>query len=88
MVLFLNILFHSYLKVVPNTVFCKENETIELIPKINGKDHYFTRLDMDLLQAINQQINELGWNDITVNFDVKLDGKKVMEAMKGGNRKD
>ena len=44
-------------------VFCKENETIELIPKINGKDHYFTRLDMDLLQAINKQIEELHWND-------------------------
>lgn len=44
-------------------VFCKENETIELMPKINGKDHYFTRVDMDLLQAINKQVEELGWYD-------------------------
>lgn len=45
-------------------------------------------VDMKLLQAINQQINELGWNDTTINLDVKLDGKKVMEAIRGGNRKD
>lgn len=45
-------------------------------------------ISMLLLQAINQQINEFGWNDTTVNFDVKLDGKKVMEAMRGGNRKE
>lgn len=37
------------------------------------------------LQAINQQVNELGWNDTTVKFDVKLDGKKVIEAMRGEN---
>lgn len=36
----------------------------------------------ELLQAINQQVNELGWNDTTLNLDVKLDGKKVMEAMR------
>ena len=45
-------------------------------------------VNMKLLQAINQQINELGWNDTTVTFDVKLDGKKVMEIMRNGNRKD
>lgn len=33
------------------------------------------------LQAINQQINELGWNNTTVKIDVKLDGKKVMEVI-------
>ena len=69
-------------------VFSKEYKSIELMPTINGKEHYFTRVDMKLLQAINQQINELGWNDTTVNFDVKLDGKKVIEAMRGRNRKD
>lgn len=42
-------------------VFCKEYKAIELIPTVNGKEHYFTRIDMKLLQAINQQINELGW---------------------------
>ena len=48
---------------------------------------YF-KYSMQELNAINQQINELGWNDTTLNLDVKLDGKKVMEAMRGGNRKD
>lgn len=43
-------------------VFSKEYKCIELIPTINGKEHYFTRVDMKLLQAINQQINELRWN--------------------------
>lgn len=38
-------------------------------------------ISMLLLQAINQQINELGWNDTIVNLDVKLDSKKVMEAI-------
>ena len=58
--------------------FFQDTETIEIIFDI----------DMRTLQAINQQINELGWNDTTVNFDVKLDGKKVMEIMRDGNRKD
>ena len=39
----------------------KENKDIELIPKINGKDHYFTRVSISLLKAINKQIEELGW---------------------------
>ena len=30
---------------------------------------------------MKQQINELGWNDTIVNLDVKLDSKKVMEAI-------
>lgn len=38
-------------------------------------------ISMLLLQAINQQINELGWNDTIVNLDVKLDSKKVMEVI-------
>ncbi len=37
------------------------------------------------IKAINKQIEELHWNDTIINFDVKLDGKKVMEAMRGGN---
>lgn len=46
---------------------------------------YFTNKDcltIEELQAINKQVEELHWNDITINIDVKLDGKKVMEAMK------
>lgn len=42
-------------------IFSKEYKSIELMPTINGKQHYFTRVDMKLLQAINQQVNELGW---------------------------
>lgn len=41
--------------------FCKFEKCIELMPKIDGKTHYFTRLDRKLLQAINKQIEELGW---------------------------
>lgn len=48
---------------------------------------YF-KYSMQELNAINKQVEELGWNDTTLNLDVKLDGKKVMEAMRGGNRKD
>lgn len=44
-----------------NIIFCKEQKCIELIPKFNNKDHYFTRMNMSLLQAINKQISELGW---------------------------
>lgn len=42
-------------------VFSKEYKCIELMPTINGKEHYFTRVDMKLLQAINKQVEELGW---------------------------
>lgn len=38
-------------------------------------------INISLHNAIDQQINELGWNDTTLNLDVKLDGKKVMEAI-------
>lgn len=69
-------------------VFSKEYKSIELMPTVNGKTHYFTRVDMKLLQAINKQIEELYWNDTIINLNVKLDGKKVMEAMRGGNRKE
>lgn len=52
-------------------VFYKEYKAIELIPTINGKKHYFTRIDMKLLQAINKQVNELWGDDI-----LKNNGKK------------
>lgn len=42
-------------------------------------------ITLEELQAINKQVEELHWNDTTVNIDIKLDGKKVMEAMRGGN---
>lgn len=42
--------------------FNLEHKCIELEPTIDGKIHYFTRLDMKLLQAINKQVEELGWN--------------------------
>lgn len=42
--------------------FSLENECIELEPTINGESHYFTRIDMKLLEAINKQVAELGWN--------------------------
>lgn len=54
----------------------------------NNKPQGGTTLSLEHLRAINQQINELGWNDTTVKFDVKLDGKKVIEAMRGGERTD
>lgn len=41
--------------------FNLEHKCIELIPTINGEVHYFTRLDTELLQAINKQVEELGW---------------------------
>ena len=42
--------------------FSKEYNSLELMPTINGKEHYFTRIDKKLLKAINKQIEELGWN--------------------------
>lgn len=42
-------------------VFSKEYNSFELMPTLNGKEHYFTRIDMNLLKAINKQIEELGW---------------------------
>lgn len=43
-------------------VFSKEYNSLELMPTINGKEHYFTRIDKKLLKAINRQVEELGWN--------------------------
>ena len=42
--------------------FCKFEKCVELIPQINGERHYFTRLDIKLLKAINKQVEELQWN--------------------------
>lgn len=71
------------------------NYAPQIIFNLNGKcvmvyrkENKTSWFDVKILKAINQQVNELGWNDITVKFDVKLDDKKVMEAIKGGNRKD
>ena len=44
-------------------VFVKEQKVIELIPKIDNRDHYFTRVNMDLLQAIYNKCKELKWVD-------------------------
>ena len=41
--------------------FCKEHECVEISPSINGEVHYFTRIDTDLLKAINKQFKELKW---------------------------
>lgn len=57
----------------------------EVFMSNDSKNGNGVTVDMKLLQAINKQIEELHWNDTIINFDVKLDGKKVMEAMRGGN---
>ena len=44
-------------------VFAKEQKAVELIPKINNRDHYFTRVNMDLLKAIYNKCKELEWLD-------------------------
>lgn len=31
---------------------------------LRRKPHHFSRIDMDLLKAINKQVEELGWNNI------------------------
>ena len=41
--------------------FCKLEECVELMPQIDGRLHYFTRLNKKLLKAINKQVEELGW---------------------------
>lgn len=40
-------------------VFCKYERCIEMIPTCEGAPHYFTRIDRDLLKAINKQVEEL-----------------------------
>ena len=57
----------------------------ELFMSNDSKNGNGVIVNMKLLQAINKQVEEVHWNDTIINFDVKLDGKKVMEAMRGGN---
>ncbi len=50
--------------VIYTIIFVKEYNCIELMPTLNideRKPVHFTRLDMELLQAINKQVEELGW---------------------------
>lgn len=43
--------------------FCKEQEVVEIRAFINKQINYFSRIDKELIQAINQQCKELGWID-------------------------
>lgn len=52
--------------VIYTIIFVKEYNCIELMPTLNTDERqpiHFTRLDMKLLQAINKQVEELGWNE-------------------------
>ena len=52
--------------VIYTIIFVKEYKCIELNPTLNADERrliHFTRLDMKLLQAINKQVEELGWNE-------------------------
>ena len=44
-------------------IFSKEYETVEITPTIDEEIHTFIRLSKKLLQAINKQIEELGWDN-------------------------
>ena len=57
--------------------FIKDYKYMSLIDTDNN-----SAITLQELQAINKQIEELHWNDTTINIDVKLDGKKVMEELK------
>lgn len=41
--------------------FIKPFRNLEIVPKINGNAHHFVRLSPKLLNAINKQMEELGW---------------------------
>ena len=43
--------------------FVKNKNVVELLPKIDGNHHYFTRLTMEELQAIHNKCKELGMLD-------------------------
>ena len=52
--------------VIYTIIFVKEYKCVEIMPTLNIDERrsvHFTRLDMPLLQAINKQIKELGWNE-------------------------
>ena len=53
--------------------------------KTYGDDNSVYEITLEELQAINKQVEELHWNDTTVNIDVKLDDKKVMEVLNRTN---
>ena len=60
------IVYQNDKTVIYTIIFVKEYKCIEIIPELNvveRKPVHFSRLDMDLLQAINQQVEELGWLD-------------------------
>ena len=65
-----------------DSIHLEFNFISETINKTYGDDNSVSDITLEELQAINKQVEELGWNDTTVNIDVKLDGKKLMEAMK------
>lgn len=44
-------------------IFSKEYKCVEIIFVMFDKPHYFTRINIDLLKAINKQIEELGWDN-------------------------
>jgi hypothetical protein len=43
-------------------LFSKEYMCVEITPTCNGNIHTFVRISEKLLQAINKQIEELGWD--------------------------
>ena len=52
--------------VIYTIIFVKEYNCVEIMPILNIDERrpvHFTRLDMPLLQAINKQVEELGWNE-------------------------
>jgi len=52
--------------VIYTIIFVKEYNCVEIMPTLNTDERrpvHFTRLDMSLLQAINKQVEELGWNE-------------------------
>ena len=42
-------------------VFCIYEKCVEVVPTIKELPHHFSRIEMPLLKAINQQCKELGW---------------------------
>lgn len=57
--------YQDHSAVIYTIVFVKEYKCVEILPKMNNKERKpvsFTRLDMELLKAINKQIEELEWN--------------------------
>ncbi len=58
------IVYQNNATVIYTIIFVKEYKCIEITPTLNIDERrpvHFSRLDMKLLQAINQQVKELGW---------------------------